>query len=297
MSLLEAASSARENGSFELEGFAFVLSDMLPAGGKRAFSLIKPRRAIDGYREVLSRHREPRMVELGIAYGGSTAFFALAARPTKLLAMDINDEPVASLSDFIERNGLTDSVVPVYGVDQSDRERLTAILDREFGTEPLDLVIDDASHLYDLTVASFETLFPRLRPGGDYVIEDWTCDHSIARVMAETLGDPESSLYQWADKHMAGNVDADAHGQRKIATVAAEGLGGVTRDPMGSATQPLSTLVFQLLLLAAESEGIIDSIRIDDLWVTVQRGSAPLEPETFRLADVIVDHFQYLDVD
>jgi hypothetical protein len=40
----------------------------------------------------------------------------------------------------------------------------------------VDLVIDDASHLYPFTKGSFETLFPRLRPGGLYIIEDWSWD-------------------------------------------------------------------------------------------------------------------------
>jgi hypothetical protein len=43
----------------------------------------------------------------------------------------------------------------------------------EFGQDPLDLVIDDASHLYGPSLATFETLFPALREGGLYVLEDW----------------------------------------------------------------------------------------------------------------------------
>jgi hypothetical protein len=42
---------------------------------------------------------------------------------------------------------------------------------------PLDLIIDDASHMYGLTKTSFETLFPLLRPGGLYIIEDWAWGH------------------------------------------------------------------------------------------------------------------------
>ena len=41
-------------------------------------------------------------------------------------------------------------------------------------TAPPDLIIDDASHLYSETKTSFETLFPQLRPGGLYIIEDWS---------------------------------------------------------------------------------------------------------------------------
>ena len=35
-------------------------------------------------------------------------------------------------------------------------------------------MIDDASHMYEHTKVSFETLFPLLRPGGQYIIEDWS---------------------------------------------------------------------------------------------------------------------------
>jgi hypothetical protein len=42
---------------------------------------------------------------------------------------------------------------------------------------PLDLVIDDASHIYGPTKASFQALFPLLRPGGLYLIEDWAWAH------------------------------------------------------------------------------------------------------------------------
>lgn len=38
-------------------------------------------------------------------------------------------------------------------------------------------MIDDASHLYRQTRASFEALFPLLRPGGLYIIEDWPWGH------------------------------------------------------------------------------------------------------------------------
>lgn len=37
--------------------------------------------------------------------------------------------------------------------------------------------MDDASHYYELTKISFEKLFPLVRPGGFYVIEDWAWCH------------------------------------------------------------------------------------------------------------------------
>jgi hypothetical protein len=37
--------------------------------------------------------------------------------------------------------------------------------------------LDDASHIYEPTLSSFQTLFPLLRPGGLYIIEDWAWEH------------------------------------------------------------------------------------------------------------------------
>jgi predicted O-methyltransferase YrrM len=95
------------------------------------------------------------------------------ARPERFVAIELNDRRVGALDALIERRSLQDSVRPVYGVDQADRARLAAIAADEFGGQPLDLVIDDASHRLDETRASFECLFPLLRPGGRFVIEDW----------------------------------------------------------------------------------------------------------------------------
>jgi len=75
----------------------------------------------------------------------------------------------------------------VYGIDKFDKspldeQRLTTIVgdqnDAAFLTDvverygPFDIVVDDGSHLNSHQLASFETLFPLLRSGGWYVIED-----------------------------------------------------------------------------------------------------------------------------
>lgn len=51
------------------------------------------------------------------------------------------------------------------------------LVDRTFLGEPMDLVVDDASHFYHETRESFRTLFPLLRPGGLYIVEDWGWAH------------------------------------------------------------------------------------------------------------------------
>jgi hypothetical protein len=58
-----------------------------------------------------------------------------------------------------------------WGVRQDDPDKLQRILEDRLS--PLDLVVDDASHMRKPTVRSFELPFPHVRPGGFYIIEDW----------------------------------------------------------------------------------------------------------------------------
>ena len=129
------------------------------------------------YVEMLEWLRPRRIVELGIFAGGSTTFLAATAQPEKLVALDIKPDRVAALDEFVTAHGLEDSVAAYYGVDQADRASPRDRRTREFGGELLDLVVDDASHDLDLTRTSFNTLFPLVRPGGAFIIEDWSWAH------------------------------------------------------------------------------------------------------------------------
>ena len=147
-------------------------------GSAERLLLCKTRAMVETYEDLVSRLRPRNIVELGIFRGGSTAFLAAAAKPDKLVAVEFEEQPCEPLEGFITAHDLEDVLKPYYGVDQADRPRVEAILDAEFGSSPLDLVVDDASHYLPETRASFNLLFPRLRPGGVYVIEDWQWAHA-----------------------------------------------------------------------------------------------------------------------
>jgi Methyltransferase domain len=137
------------------------------------FFLMKPRALVDQYVALIAELRPQTIFELGIFRGGSTAFLSHLAAPKRLVAVDLTREPVDALEQFIDRYGYGDAVKPYYAIDQADGPALEAIYRREFDETPLDLVLDDASHNLDATRASFNSLFPRLRAGGLYIIEDW----------------------------------------------------------------------------------------------------------------------------
>jgi predicted O-methyltransferase YrrM len=159
---------------FTLDGVAYRAMENRSSPDQMV--LLKPRDLVAKY-EAMVEELQPRAIfELGIYRGGSAAFLAQLARPDKLVAVDLEPRPCEPLERFIEERGLRGVVVPHYGVDQGDVGALEAIMDQEFDG-PLDLVIDDASHLEAQTRASFNCLFPRLRPGGLYIIEDWAWPH------------------------------------------------------------------------------------------------------------------------
>ncbi len=163
---------------FVVDGITYTCTGTprLPRSSANKFRIVKSRQQIERYEDLVRDAKPNTIVELGIFDGGSTALLAQLARPDKLIAIDLTPDPCGALEDFLDQRNHRGRVATFYGVDQSDAARLSEILDQECPGVALDLVIDDASHLVDPTRASFNYLFPRLAPGGAYVIEDWSGD-------------------------------------------------------------------------------------------------------------------------
>jgi hypothetical protein len=160
--------------TFELGGERFRFVSKLRPGGvedppEDGFNLYKSQLILEEYDRALRGFEGPleRIVELGIFHGGSTAMFNELFEPSLLAAFDIKRRSLAPYFDqYVAGHP---NIHVAWGVSQTAISEILAVV----GAEPLDLVIDDASHFYEETVASFEGLFPLLRPGGLYVIEDW----------------------------------------------------------------------------------------------------------------------------
>jgi predicted O-methyltransferase YrrM len=121
--------------------------------------------------------RVDNAIDLGIFKGGSVALVHELFSPKRLVGIDWLHDRAEVLDRFIARHSLSDHVSLFYDTSQGDQDRLSWILRESFRDEPLDLVIDDCSHLYDMTKASLNILLPRLRLGGLYIIEDWGWAH------------------------------------------------------------------------------------------------------------------------
>ncbi len=165
-----------------LDGLVFRLETpgtAEPGARDDAFTLYKNRQLLDQYERFWSAtaFRPKRVLEIGIWDGASTALWYELLRPERLAAIDLRDRgDSAYFRRFVADRGLESRVTTRWKTDQADRTVLAEIVERDLGGE-IDLVIDDGSHLYAPTRASFEALFPRLSPGGLYVIEDWAWEH------------------------------------------------------------------------------------------------------------------------
>lgn len=71
--------------------------------------------------------------------------------------------------DIYDKSRLQESRIKIFRGGQVDKNFLEAISNE---IEGIDLIIDDGSHLNDHVIESFKLLFPKLKDGGIYVVED-----------------------------------------------------------------------------------------------------------------------------
>jgi len=143
----------------------------------QTFVLAKSRRQLETIQGLQFEKPIRHIFDLGIYKGGSVMFYYKFFNPKKLVAIELNTKPVTALEDYIREHQLNDVIRTYYGVDQSDKNTLHEIVRNEMCGQPLDMIVDDASHFLLETRASFNILFPYLSPGGHYIIEDWGWAH------------------------------------------------------------------------------------------------------------------------
>ena len=103
--------------------------------------------------------REISLLEIGVQNGGSLAMWKKYFPKAHITGIDINPD----CARFRE-NGVNICIG-----SQSDADFLKTVND-EYG--PFDIMIDDGGHTMNQQLTSFNTLFPLLKDGGIYSIED-----------------------------------------------------------------------------------------------------------------------------
>jgi cephalosporin hydroxylase len=145
--------------------------------------ILKSKDLLASEMDVFDKLAPANVVELGLFEGGSAILWHLLYG-VKYLGVDILPEPTA-IRQWIDKLGLSHEITLRYSTSQDDEAKILEAIKTTFAGAPIDLVIDDASHQYLLSRRSFEILFPLVRAGGIYCIEDWPWAHADHAVWQE----------------------------------------------------------------------------------------------------------------
>lgn len=116
----------------------------------------------DIYTRELDRLRSHpiRFLEIGIWHGGSIPMWRKYFHPdSHLVFVDINPDC---------KNHADDGTFVEIG-DQSDKEFLSKLAEKH---GPFDVIVDDGGHKMTQQITSFESLWPHIKKGGLYMVED-----------------------------------------------------------------------------------------------------------------------------
>ena len=122
---------------------------------------------LDIYHRYLNGIRELPMniLEIGVRDGCSHRMWREYFPNSTIYGIDIDPRCKASQSDRIK----------IYIGSQSDPQITQAVCNDAGGQ--FDVVLDDGSHVNELTLKSFELLFSHVKHGGLYIIEDTGCTY------------------------------------------------------------------------------------------------------------------------
>ena len=105
------------------------------------------------------RDQEIRILEIGIADGGSLLMWQDYFPKASIDAIDIKN-----------KKKFENDRVRTHIADQADRSKLASVI--ETAGSGFDFILDDGGHDMDMQQISLGYLFPHVKPGGYYILED-----------------------------------------------------------------------------------------------------------------------------
>jgi 8-demethyl-8-(2-methoxy-alpha-L-rhamnosyl)tetracenomycin-C 3'-O-methyltransferase len=166
------------------------------------------------YEKYLPDCDEPvNLLELGVYQGQSMRLWSRHFRNawSEIIGIDL---------DLTQCPPMFDNRVSLVQADQAD----AIVADQLLADDMFDVIIDDASHISSKTIAAFHVWWPRLKPGGLYVVEDTHCSYDTKHYGYESAGPPPQlgklrmNLATTMNflKRLADDVNWDHHGRRRF---------------------------------------------------------------------------------
>lgn len=118
------------------------------------------------YQQLLEHRKVERLFEIGCAHGKSLWMWHELFPDALIVGCDIVEE-----CRLHQRKK-----VAVLIADARDASKMAAVSQLH---GPFDVIVDDGEHNKETIVPAFEELYPRLSPGGVYIIEDLKPDDPV----------------------------------------------------------------------------------------------------------------------
>lgn len=121
------------------------------------------------YYEIYQNYFKPylgqslKLMEVGVFKGESLKILSEFFSESDILGVDLEMKDI----DFSKYANIN-----YEQADQTNAEALVTLSDK-YAPNGWDIIIDDASHLGAFSQLTFEALFPKLKSGGLYIVEDW----------------------------------------------------------------------------------------------------------------------------
>ena len=112
---------------------------------------------IDIYEEQMTKKTNIDILEIGVYKGHSIKMWQDYFIDSNVYGIDIN-------LDHLEFNDCNN----LYICNATSQEQIDTI----FGEKKFDYIVDDGSHIIEEQTGAFDILWPRIKPGGKYFIED-----------------------------------------------------------------------------------------------------------------------------
>jgi cephalosporin hydroxylase len=138
------------------------------------------------------RHRPVTVLEIGVWRGASVRMWRDYFPQGRVFGIDIDPQAAAQTGERIE----------IFIGDQADTDLLSRVVKR---AGALDVVVDDGSHRVEQQLPTLRFLWPHVKPGGIYVVEDTHTSYLTSYGMGR--GMPSSTIAA-----LTAHVD-DLHGE------------------------------------------------------------------------------------
>ena len=146
---------------------------------------------------LTARRAEPLvLLEIGVKHGASVRMWREYFPAARVYGIDVKHEALEHAEERIE----------IFIGSQADTSFLATVVQ---ASGPLDVVVDDGSHRFPDQATSLRFLWPHVRPGGLYIVEDTHTSYSDRYDMG--LRQPETTVEMLKD--IVDDVHARFHRQ------------------------------------------------------------------------------------